>query len=131
MDHLISARQQDLIIINKKRELAEWWTLLSLQDHWVKLKGSEKKDKYLNLTREWKKLWNMKMTIILIIIGALGTVTKRLTKGLEVLEIGDHPNYCIIEISQNTEKSPGDLRRLTVTQTSVKDHHLMLMWKTL
>ena len=30
---------------------------------------------------------------------------------------GDHSNYCIIEISQNTEKSPQDLRRLAVTQT--------------
>ena len=27
----------------------------------------------------------------------------------------DHPNYSIVEIGQNTEKSPGDLRRLPVT----------------
>ena len=40
---------------------------------------------------------------------------------------GDHPNYWIIEIGQNTEKSPGDLRRLVVTKTSVKDHQLMLI----
>ena len=32
----------------------------------------------------------------------------------------DHPNYSIIEIGQNTEKSPGDLKRLAVTQTLVK-----------
>ena len=44
---------------------------------------------------------------------------------------GDQPNYYIIEISQNTEKSPGDLRRLAVTQTSEKDHQLTLMRKTL
>ena len=25
---------------------------------------------------------------------------------------GNHPNYCIIEIGQNTEKSPGDLKTL-------------------
>ena len=43
---------------------------------------------------------------------------------------GDHPNY-IIEIGQNTEKSPGDLRRLAVTKTPVKDHQLTLVWKTL
>ena len=43
--------------------------------------------------------------------------------------IGDHPNCNIIEISQNTEKSPGDLKRLVVPQTSVKDHQLTLMWK--
>ena len=35
---------------------------------------------------------------------------------------GDHPNYSIVEIGQNTEKSPGDLRILDVTQTPVKDH---------
>ena len=43
----------------------------------------------------------------------------------------DHPNYSIIKIVQNTEKSPGDLWRFAVTQTSVKDHQLMLMCKTL
>ena len=40
---------------------------------------------------------------------------------------GDHPNYSIIKIGQNPEKSPGDLRRLDVTQTAVKDHQLKLM----
>ena len=44
---------------------------------------------------------------------------------------GDHPNYNIIENSQNTEKSPRDLRRLAVTQAPVKDHQLKLMGKTL
>ena len=44
---------------------------------------------------------------------------------------GNHLNYSIIENGQNTEKSPGDLRRLAVTQTPVKDHQLMLMGKTL
>ena len=32
----------------------------------------------------------------------------------------DHPNYYIIKIDQNTEKSPEDLKRLAVTQTSAK-----------
>ena len=57
-------------------------------DHRVKLKESEKKDKYLDLTSELKKkLWNIKVTFKPIIIGALGTVTKGLVKGLEELEI--------------------------------------------
>ena len=43
---------------------------------------------------------------------------------------GDHPNYSIAEISQNTEKSPGDLRRLALTQTPVIDHQLTLVWKS-
>ena len=36
-----------------------------------------------------------------------------------------------IKIGRNTEKSPGDLRRLAVTQTPVKDHQLALVWTTL
>ena len=56
----------------------------------------------------------------------LGTVTNVLVQRLEDLEIRrrirDHPDYSIIKISQNTEKSPGDIRRLAFTQTSVKDH---------
>ena len=54
-------------------------------DHWIKLKESEKKDKYLDLGRESKKLWNRKVTIIPIVIGAFGTVTKGSFKGLENL----------------------------------------------
>ena len=58
-----------------------------LADHRVKLKENEKTDKYLDLAWELKKLWNMKVTIIPIVIGALGTVTEGLLKGLEDLEI--------------------------------------------
>ena len=57
-------------------------------DHRIKLKECEKKDKYLDLARELKKLWNMQVTIIPIVIGAFGTVTKGLLKGMEDLEAG-------------------------------------------
>ena len=49
-------------------------------DHRIKLKECEKKDKYLDLARELKKLWNMQVTIIPIVIGVYGTVTKGLLK---------------------------------------------------
>ena len=54
----------------------------------MKLKEYEKKDKYLDLARELKKPWNMKVTIIPLVIGAFDTVTKGLLKGLEDLEVG-------------------------------------------
>ena len=57
-------------------------------DHRIKLKQCEKRDKYLDLARELKKLWNMNVTIIPIVIGAFGTVTKGLLKGPEDLEGG-------------------------------------------
>ena len=57
-------------------------------DNRINLKESEKKEKYLDLARELKKLWNMNVTIVPIVIGALGTITKGLLKCLEDLEIG-------------------------------------------
>ena len=75
--------------------------------------------KYLDLARELKKLWNIKVTIVPIVIGAFGTITKRLSKSLEDLEIwrtgSDYANDSITGNSQNPETSPGDLRRLAVT----------------
>ena len=46
-------------------------------DHRVRSKESEKRDEYLDLAREIKnKPWNMKVTVIPRIIGAVGTDTK-------------------------------------------------------
>ena len=67
----------------------------------------------------------MKVTIVPIVISALGTVSKGLLKGLEDLEIGGQ-----VETIQTTallRTSPGDLRRLAVTQTPLKNHQLILM----
>ena len=54
-----------------------------LADHRINLKESEKKDKYLDLARELKKQWNLKVMIVSTVIGALGTITKGLLKDLE------------------------------------------------
>ena len=66
-------------------------------DRRVKLKEGKKGDKYLDLARELKKLWNMMVTVIPIVVGALGTIPRGLVKGLEDLEIGGQ-----VEIIQNT-----------------------------
>ena len=132
LTYLISARRPDLIIINKKKRTCKVVDFAVPADHRIKLKKLEKKDKYLDFAWELKKLWNMQVIIIPIVIGAFGTITKWLLKGLgSWWTSGDHPNNWITENSQNTEKNPGDLRRLAVTQTPVKDHQLMLIWKTL
>ena len=85
-DQLISARQPDLIIIIK----IKWENLqdcgLCCSDG-VKLKQSKKNDKYLDLAKGLKKLWNMKVTVIPIVISTLGAVTKGLVQDLGDLEI--------------------------------------------
>ena len=59
---------------------------------------------------------------------------QRIGKGTRRLRnkrtIRDHSDYSI-KIGQNSEKSPGDLRRFTVTQTPERNHQLTLMWNTL
>ena len=87
-DYLTSARRPDLIIINKKKRICKIVDFAVPADHRIKLKEGEKKDKYLDLARELKKLWNMKVSIVLIVIGAFGTVTEGLLRGLEDLEVG-------------------------------------------
>ena len=79
----------------------------------------------------------MKVTVIPIVIGALGTAPKGLERGLEELEIRGR-----IETVQTTallrsvilqdfsQKSIGDLKKLAVTQTPVKDNQLILVWGT-
>ena len=86
-DHLTPAGRPDLIIINKRKRLCKIVDFAVLADHRINLKESEKKDKYLDLARKLKKLWNMKVTIMPIVIGALNTVTKGLLRGLEDLEV--------------------------------------------
>ena len=61
---------------------------------------------------------NIMVTVILIVTCALGTIPKGLIKDTERLgnqrTRGDHPDYSIIKIGLNTEKSPGDVRALAL-----------------
>ena len=86
-DHLIPARRPGLIIVNKRKRTCKIIDIAVPADQRIKLKECEKKDKYRDLARELKKLWNMQVRIIPIVIGAFGTVTKGLLKGLEDLEV--------------------------------------------
>ena len=96
-------------------------------------KKREKKDKYLDVAKELKKKMEHEGDDYTNPDWCIRYSKKRIIEGTEGLgswrTSGDHPNYTIVENGQNTEKSPGDLRRLAVTQTPVKDHQLMLMGK--
>ena len=80
---LIPDRKPNHILIYRKKRICKVVDIAAPSDHRINLKESEKKDKYLDLPRELKNLWNMKVTVVPIVIGALGTITKGLLKGLE------------------------------------------------
>ena len=68
-------------------------------------------------TKKKKQSWKIKVTVIQIIIGALGTISKTWQRAGKVGNqmSQDHPNY-------NIKKSPKDLRRLAVTKIPQKDY---------
>ena len=100
------------MINNKKKRICKIVDLAVPADHRRKLKESEKKDKYLDLARELKRLWNMKVTIVPIVISALGTLTKGLLKGLEDSKVGGR-----VETIQTTalQRTARILRRILET----------------
>ena len=125
-DHLISARRPDLIIINQKKRTCKIVDFAVPADHRIKLKECEKKDKYLDLAMELKKLWNTKGTIIPIVIGAFGTVTKGLLKGLEDLWVGEWVKTIQTPALLRTARI---LRRVLETWGDLLS--LKLYWKTI
>ena len=77
------------------------------------------------LLENFKKMWNMKVTIVPIVIGALGTVTKGLLKGLEDLEVGGQ-----VETIQTTAllRTARILRQVLETWGDLLS--LKIQWKT-
>ena len=134
-DHLIPTRRPDLIIINKKERTCKIVEFAVPADHRIKQKECEKRDKYLDLARELKKLWTMQGDNYTNCNRCVWNSNSGITKGTRGLggwrTSGDHPNDSIVENNQNTKKSPGGLRRLAVTQTPATNHRLLLMGKAL
>ena len=85
-DHVIEARRPDMIIVEKKNNKCQIIDFAVPFDTRVDEKEKEKIFKYQDLARELKKLWNKKVKVIPVIIGALGTAPKALPKRLK--EIG-------------------------------------------
>ena len=91
-----------------------------------KITESEKIDKYLDLARELKTPWNMRLTVIPIVVGALGTVLKSLETGLSELKIWE-----TIKTIQTTAllRSARILRKVLETWGDLM--LFKLLWKTI
>ena len=87
MDHLMPVRRLDLVIIKKKKEEKRRTCYLVdfvvPADRKLKIKEHEKKNRYLDLARELRKLRNMKVTVIPVVIGAPGKIPKGLERVLD------------------------------------------------
>ena len=82
-DHLIPARKPNLVLINKKKRSCQVVDYSVPAYHRANMKESEKIDQYLDLASRQKKLWDMRVAMIPVVIGPLGTVPKDLEKRQE------------------------------------------------
>ena len=129
-DPVIPTRRPDLVIMTpppKKKGIVHFAVPVNHTKVWRKQKRlcqrtKKKADEYEcdgDTNSNWCT-WNVPQT--------LHKETRR-AGNLRMRRSWDHPNYSIANIGLNTEKSPRVLRRLTVIQTPVKDHQLMLVCK--
>jgi len=84
-DREVTANRPDIIIKNKKEKTCTLIDVAIPADRNAVQKEAEKELKYKSLCIEIQRMWNLKCTIILIIIAATGIVTRSLRKNLEAV----------------------------------------------
>ena len=86
----------------------------------------KEREEYVDLAREHKELWHMKVTVIPVVVGTLGAIPKELLKGLKDLETRGQ-----VETSQTTALLRMAIipRRVLVTWGDFLS--LKLLWKTI
>ena len=128
----IRTRRPDQVVINKMKHKSQLVDVAVPRDHNVRIKESEKLEKYLDLARNAQKFC-MTVSVVLIIVRALGKIIKNQEKSVKELEMKGR-----IETVQTTAlltsarilrrvlKSGGDL--LSLGQLCEK-LQLKLVWK--
>ena len=82
-DHNIEARRPDLVLVDKSEKRCQIIDVAIPEDSGVKEKEDEKIEKYQNLARELRRIWEVKTKVVPIVVGALGTVPLRLKANLK------------------------------------------------
>jgi len=77
-DREVTANRSDIIIKNKKEKTCTLIDVAIPADRNVVQKEAEKKLKYNSLCIEIQRMWNLKCTVVPVIIGATGIVTRSL-----------------------------------------------------
>ena len=82
-DREVTANRSDTIIKNNKEKTCTLIDVALPADRNVVQNEAEEKLKYKSLCIEMQRMWNLKCTIVPVIIGATGIVTRSLRKNLE------------------------------------------------
>jgi hypothetical protein len=96
-DREVPANRPDIILKGKKEKTCTLIHVAIPADRNVVQKEAENKLKYKSLCLEIQRMWNVKCTIVPVIIGATGMVTRSLRKHLEAV-----PGKHLIDSLQKT-----------------------------
>ena len=86
-DHFITARRPDMIFIDKKHHECQIVVFAIPYDTRVDDKEVENIEEYLDLARELKKVWNIRVIVVPLVAGAMGTPVKELERRLKTIGI--------------------------------------------
>ena len=82
-DKVIEHRRPDIVLVDYKQRQCNIIDIAVPGDARTKDKEKEKVEKYQEIKREISRLWNVKVSVTPIVIGALGIVTTNLKKHLK------------------------------------------------
>jgi hypothetical protein len=85
IDREVTANRPDIIIENKKEKTCTLIDVAIPADRNVEQKEAEKKLKCKSLCIEMQRMWNVKCTIVPVVNGATGIVTRSLKKNFETI----------------------------------------------
>ena len=86
-DHVIEAQRPDLVVVDKKERSCKIIDFAVSGDSRIAEKEKNKIEKYQDLGRELRKIWNVKVKIIPLVVGSLGAIPKQFGNGLKQIGI--------------------------------------------
>ena len=86
-DYVIEARRPDLIVADKEERSCKIIDFTVPEDSRIEEKKKDKIEKYQDLERELQKIWNVKVKIIPLVVGALDAIPKQFSNRLKQIGI--------------------------------------------
>ena len=105
-DHIIQARRPDIVLVNKQERTCQLIDVACPADRKVVEKEEENIEKYRDLAREVATLWNVRVKIILVVIGALGTIPNDLEEMINEMGIYLKTAQFQMSVSLGTARIP-------------------------
>ena len=86
-DHVIDARRPDIVIIDKTKNECKIIDFACPFHRRIEEREEYNMKGYNDLERELKKIWDMPLKVIPVVVGALGTTPKKLKQRLSFIGI--------------------------------------------